>query len=165
MKKEVKQFDPKAKSFMANGHTYFVSTKFSITRYEEYEKLQPKLTFDLDFDSMFKELKATYEKLNQSKFADSAVKIYNLMAAINDVRNEKRIHPALLMAALAINREDEDATVFDQKLQEEKINDWRVEGYDIEGFFYFALGTIKGFAKEYNEFTETGMSESLNLRK
>lgn len=159
-----KKFDPNQKSFEANGKKYFVQPKLSIARYEEYEKLQPKLTFDLDFNSVFSVLRKSYKYLNDREFANAAVSIYNLMSSIDDVRNEKRIHPALLMAALAINREGEDPGVFDQKVQEEKIADWRAEGYQIEDFFLFALSTINGFAKTFNEFTPE-VQEKAKLKK
>jgi hypothetical protein len=160
-----KVFDPKCTSFTANGTKYYVSTKLSIKRYEEYEKLQPKLTFDLDFSVMFSTLKKAYAALNDRKFADSAVIIHNLMSGIEDIRNEKRIHPALLMAALAINSEGEDPGTYDESAQLKKIEDWRAEGFDIYGFFIFALNTIKGFALEYNEFTAEGAIEKTNMKK
>lgn len=150
---EVKEFDPKCSSFTANGKKYFVSSKLSIARYEEYEKLSPKLTFDVDFNAMFSGWKKVYGLLNEKKFADAAVVAHNFMSAIDEVRSEKRVHPALLMAALAINQEGEDPGSFNQQIQEEKIADWRAEGYVIDGFFYFALNFIQGFVKEYNEFT------------
>lgn len=163
--KEGKVFDPKCTQFMANGTKYFVSTKLSIKRYEEYEKLQPKLTFDVDFSTMFAALKKIYSFLNDRKFADAAVLTHNLMSGIEEVRNEKRIHPALLMAALAINAEGEDPGSYDEQVQLKKIEDWRAEGFDIYGFFIFALNTIKGFAQEYNEFITEGMIEKPGLKK
>jgi hypothetical protein len=161
---EVKQFDPKCGSFTANGKKYFVGTKLSIARYEEYEKLSPKMTFDLDFAAMFSGFKKVYGLLNDRKFADAAVVVHNFMSAIDDVRNEKRIHPALLMAALAINREGEDPGTFDQQIQEEKIADWRAEGFAIEGFFYFALNFIQGFVPEYNAFTADLKQEKVVIK-
>ena len=67
--------------------------------------------------------------------------MHNMMAMVKDIENENREHPSLLMCALVINREGEDAGQYDEKLQLEKIEDWRKEGFDILPFFTFALSS------------------------
>jgi hypothetical protein len=152
---EIKTLDLfKVKSFTANGQNYSVSSGISLNRYREYEKLEPKLTFGLSFDDIYKSLSKLYELLNKQKFADCAIISYNLMSGIKDIENEKREHPALLMAALVINRDNEDAGVYDEKLQLEKIQDWRKEGYDALPFFTFALSSIQGFGEEYRKYID-----------
>lgn len=152
---EVKTLDLfKINSFEANGHKYHVSSGISLNRYREYEKLEPKLTFGLSFDDIYKSLNKLYDLLNKQKFADCAIIAHNLMSGIKDIESEKREHPALLMAALVINRDGEDAGIYDEKLQLEKINDWRKEGFDVLPFFTFALSSIQGFAQEYKKYID-----------
>lgn len=142
------------KSFEANGHKYHVSKKISIPRWREYEKLEPRLTYGVGFDYIFSNLKKAYEALNskEGKIADAAVILHNMMAMVKDIENENREHPSLLMCALVINREGEDAGQYDEKLQLEKIEDWRKEGFDILPFFTFALSSIQGFRETYVEY-------------
>jgi hypothetical protein len=141
------------KSFIANGHKYHVSKKISITRWKEYEKLEPRLTYGIGFDDLFKNIKKAYEALNskEGKIADAAVILHNIMSGIKSIEDEKREHPSLLMCALVINREGEDTGKFDADLQLEKIEDWRKEGYDALPFFTFALCSIQGFRETYVE--------------
>lgn len=161
---ETKKFDPNWKEFEANGNKYFVNTKLSIARYEEYEKLQPRLAYDVDFENMFKLHKQLYQLLNDRKFADAAVISYNLMSGIKDLLDKKREHPALMMCALAILREKEDPGSYDEQTQIEKIEDWRKEGFETEGFFLFAASIMKGLPKAYNEFIMEQVIENENLK-
>lgn len=162
MANEVKTIDLfKVKTFEANGHKYHVSKKISIPRWREYEKLEPRLTYGVDFDAMFKQLKKAYEALNTKagNIADAAVILHNLMSGIKDIENEMREHPALLMCALVINREGEDTGVFDEQIQREKIEDWRKEGFDVLPFFTFALFSIQGFRETYVEYIAKEMEK------
>lgn len=148
----LKQLDLKQKEFTANGNKYFIMDKISIDRYAVYQELLPELTFGTSFGEMFRQLKNAYNHLNASKFADSAVIIHNLMSSVASVEQSQRVHPALKMAALFINLEDEDTGVYDEPKILNKIEDWRKEGYDISCFFSLALNSIEGFREAYNEF-------------
>lgn len=159
-----KQFDPSWKEFEANGKKFTVNANLSISRYEQYEKLQPRLAYGIDFDTMFKQLKQQYQLLNDRKFADAAVISHNLMSGIKDILDLKREDPALLMCALAILGPGEDPGAYDEKVQLEKIDDWRKEGYGIDGFFLFAVSIMKGLPKAYNEYIMENVVEKENLK-
>lgn len=135
--------------FTANGKKFVISDKLSIRRWKEYEKLGPRLTYGVDFESMNKQHTKAWEALNKQKFADASVIIHNLMNGIKDVNDDKRVHPCLLMCALLINYEGENAAEYDEKLQHEKIKDWEAEGLSIADFFHFALNAIQGFRETY----------------
>lgn len=150
---EVQSVDLKPGStFMANGKKYYVSEKISIARFKEYEKLEPLLTYGVGFKEIFDGLKKNYQALNEKRFADAAVITHNIMTGIKDIENDKRVHPALLMAALVINREDENPKIFDRQIQEDKIKDWTEEGLNIIDFFTLSLTSIRGFRETYLEF-------------
>ncbi len=160
---EVKTIDLfKIGTFEANGNKYHVSKKISIPRWREYEKLEPRLTYGVDFESMFKQLRKAYDALNTKagNIADAAVILHNLMSGIKDIESEQREHPALLKCALVINREGEDASAFDERLQKEKIEDWRKEGFDVLPFFTFALFSIQGFKETYVQYIAKEMIKS-----
>lgn len=146
--KEVKVVDF-SQPFTANGRIYRVDEKVCIDRWMEYEKLSPRITYGIDFDSIQKSLLKIYSALNEKRFADSAVITHNLMSGIKDANDETRVNPALLMAALVINFDGEDTTKFDKVIQLQKIEDWKAEGLDVLSFFAFALRCINGFRETY----------------
>src|SRR3989304_512402 len=154
---EVKSIEKTQKEFMANGHKYFLVDKIPVSRFKEYEKLVPRLTFGIGFDEIFSSLKKAYSSLNtpQPKPLDAGIIIHNLMNGIADVNNSKRVHPALMMAALVINREGEDATKYDEQTMLDKVNDWTVEGLDMMSFFDLSLTSIHGFRETLVKYTQT----------
>jgi hypothetical protein len=139
--------------FMANGKKYIVKSFISIERFQEYEKLAPQLTMGIGFDEMFTSLKKAYGYLNtpQPKPLDAGIIIHNLMNGIKGINDGKRVHPALKMAALVINREDEDPAKYDEKLMLDKINDWQAEGLDMMDFFDLSLSSIQGFNERLSQ--------------
>lgn len=159
-----KKFDPKCKEFIANGNKYFVNSTLSIARYEEYEKLQPRLAYGIDFENLFKLQKQQYQMLNDRKFADAAVISHNIMSGIKDLMDGTRENPALLMCALAIVGENEDPGKFDEQTQLAKINDWRKEGFAMEDFFTFAAITMKGLPQAYSEYIQNQIEVSEGLK-
>lgn len=150
----VQKLELGTKSFIANGKKYVVSETISIARFKQYEKLVPRLTFGLDFNQIFANLKLAYEALNKQQFANSSVILHNLMNGISKVEEDNRVNPALLMASLMINRENEDVTIYDEKIALDKINDWQVEGLDMMGFFQFSLTCINGFKETLIKYTQ-----------
>ena len=161
-----KEFDPKkTKVFMANGNKYFVTDKISIDRWKEYEKLVPKITYGVDFDEMFKQLKKAFALCNERKLADVSVILHNLMSGIADINNDAREHPALMMAALVINKEGEDVGKYDEQVQLEKIKDWAAEGYETLGFFTYALHCIQGFRQTYTDYIQEQVTIKSSLKK
>jgi hypothetical protein len=156
---ELKTLDLKSKEFTANGKNYIISDKISIERYMEYQKLSPLLTFGTNFEEMFIQLKRAYAHLNKQNFADSSVIIHNLLTSVGNVEQTSRVHPALKMAALFINREDEDCAVYNEELTNAKIADWTKEGFNISDFFTLALNSISGFRQAYQEYIEKNQAE------
>lgn len=146
---EVKAISLKEKTFKANGNTYHISEKISVNRWREYEKLVPLLTYGVGFDETFKAINKAYSAVNDKRFADAAVILHNVMSGIKDADDDKRIHPALLMCALVINKEGEDTGIYDEPTQLAKIQDWEKEGLDMLTFFQLALNSIKGFRETY----------------
>lgn len=147
---EIKSIPTGATEFTANGRKYIVRNKISVSRFKEYEKLVPQLTMGIGFDEMFSSLKKAYGFLNspQPKPLDAGIVIHNLMSGIAGINENKRIHPALKMAALVIDREDENPAKYDEQLMMDKISDWQAEGLDMLSFFELSLNSIQGFNKQ-----------------
>jgi len=149
---ELKQLDFKSKNFTANGQEYIILNEVPLSRYIEYQKEVPKLTYGVTFPEMFKNLKTAFDLLNKMKFAESSVVIHNIMNGIAEVENENRHDAALRICTLFIVRKDENLGEYDKSLSEAKIKDWSAEGYGIIGFFHLALISIEGFRQTFSEF-------------
>jgi uncharacterized protein (DUF885 family) len=169
---ELKTIDPKSKTFIANGKTYFIEDKLSYNRWLEYQKLEVELTFDISFEALFDKLNEAYALLNQQRFADSSVCIRDLMVGVAS-NIDKRVHPAYAMCALFINTEDEDRTEIDEHSINIKIDDWNKEGYSIQTFFSIALNIVPGFIKVLSQdiqdisaqYQETMKKKSMSTKK
>jgi hypothetical protein len=140
----LKEIDFKDGSFMANGKKYYIESTLSYGRWMEYEKLQIEIGFGIQISDMFEKLKECYELLNNSKFADSAVYIRDMMTGV--AHNIDSRTPAVLqMCALFVNHENEDRRVYDSKLMDAKIQDWIDEGISMQSFFLLGLNLIPDY--------------------
>lgn len=160
---DVKGIDKKQREFMANGRKYIIMEKISIERFKQYEKLVPQLTMGITFNEMFASLRKAFGLLNNPtpKPLDAGIIIHNLMSGISASNDEKRFSPALMMAALIINREDEDPGKYDEQLMLDKIADWQAEGYDMLDFFELSLNAIQGFRETLIKYTQETAKLSL----
>lgn len=144
--KESKRLDLTKKSFEANGIKYQWNSRLSLDRWMEFEKLQPRLGFGKDFESILKNINTSIDLANKGKGIEAWNVIINLKLGISD-KLENRLDTALHIAALFINREDEDTTKIDSALFDSKIKDWTEEGYDAMDFFHLAANLVTGFVE------------------
>lgn len=152
--KEIKTITPEMKEFTANGRKYLIQEKITPERYKEYEKLVPKLTFGLSFQEVYAGLMKAYDHCNKQRFLDCGITLHNLMNGIKNIDDENRVHPAMMMAALFILRDDEDPTKYEEKLMLDKIADWQAEGFDMWSFFRLSLSSIRGFRETLIRYTQ-----------
>lgn len=146
---ELKTLDTTKPSFIANGTEYFFETRLGITRFCEFQILEKELAYAMTFKSMHKKHWEMWELLNQLKFAELAVILNNLLNG--NVKLEEMEPTALKICSLFINTKDEDRTSWNADLCSKKVNDWKIEGYDMQDFFRLALGTVDGYADIYKE--------------
>jgi hypothetical protein len=153
MNKNLKTIDVTKKTFQANGHNYTILEGVPLSRNIMYEKLVARLTYGVDFHTLFQNIKQCYELQNSGKrYADVCVMLHNIMSGIKDVAMEERGDPAMQICTLIIVRDDEDLGAYDPALAKEKISDWAKEGYEQDGFFQCALISVRGFRKTFQEF-------------
>lgn len=157
---ELKKISPETTEFEACGKKYIIHKSLSVNRFIEYEKLQCHVGFGVSFKAMFNTIKDTYELLNKQKFADSAVKLHNMMMGMAE-KAENRTHPAMLLCALFINRDDEDLTKWDEGDALRKIKDWSDEGYDMSSFFQLGVSFVEGFREAYETLTLNTLQDVL----
>lgn len=130
--------------FTANKKKYVIRQSLAIERFEIFENLQADVGFGVAFKDVFANLLDAYNSCNEGRIADAAVKLHNTMNGIKS-NLEGRTNPVLLLCALFICREDEDATTYDAELTKSKIDDWRIEGIAMESFFTLAFNLVHGF--------------------
>ena len=147
---EVKRINFNLNYFEAGGVRYHMDKTLSVERWRHFEDLQPLLMMGRNAQDIFDQIKKTYGKYNEGKYADGAVLLHNLMLGIKD-HLENRYDPALMIAALYFNTEDEDKKTFDEELMKRKIEIWQKEGYAMEDFFTVAFNLVPGFMKIYEE--------------
>lgn len=159
--KALKTFDIKTKSFTANGVEYFIEMGgISMARFIEYEKLQVELGYGLTFIQLYDAIKESYELTNNQKFADLAVKLYNILQGIKTF--EQRRTPAFELCALFINEKNENRATITPDMITKKISDWEAEGLDAVPFFQLAVSSLQNFSTAYNEATR--ISSELDVK-
>jgi len=159
----MKRIDFSKKTFTANGVEYHYSDSLSIDRYEEFEKLQVLMGYNLDYEQIFDELKELYKSLNKTDFVKASVTCFNLLDATKR-KMDKKVHPALQICGLFINEKGEDSAVLDQKKMEEKINNWKKEGLAMQDFFSLASNLVRGFIKNFNSDLQESLAEIENMK-
>ena len=144
--KESKRIDFTKQSFEANGMKYTWNGRLSLDRWQEFERLQPRLGFGKSFEDILKNLKLAVDMGNKGKGIEAWNVIFNIISGVSD-KLENRLDTALHIAALFINRIDEDVTKVDISLFNEKIKDWTEEGFDAMDFFSLAANLVTGFVE------------------
>jgi len=146
-------------SFQANGKKYIMRTSLTLSRFEVFQDLQISAAFSVDFENIFKNLRQSYDLLDEGKPASAAVKLYNLMSGVKD-KMDGKIDPILSLCSLFICTEEEDVTKYDAELCQAKITDWKIEGIAAESFFSLAFILVDGYLTAYNE-----ISNVISVRK
>lgn len=154
---EYKKLDIDASEFEANGKKYFIKQSLSVERFRWFEKYQVDFGFGRGYKSIADSLKKSVDLGNKGKGIEAWNIILNLINAIGEGL-EKRTNNAMMICALFIVTEDEDLTKWDEQLQQEKINDWNAEGYDVNSFFQLAANLVTGFIEDLEEIL-SGTSE------
>ncbi len=152
-------------SFTANGKEYFLTSKLSIARFVEFEKLGIIHGFGKDFQAVFSDLADIYECLENQKIASAAVKVSNLLQGVTRVLQESDHHPILKICALFINTKDENVKEYNEAVIESKIQDWYAEGFNFDDFFLLASSLVKGYMSAYEKITADFSKLEATLRK
>lgn len=144
--------------FPANGRTYKIKNTLTVSRFNEFEKLQNHFGFGMSFDALYKRLSEIEDLFNKGKSVEAFASFWNIKEGIAH-RLEDRSHPALLLCSLFIVTEDEDLTGWNEKEQKIKIEDWNKEGYDVNDFFVLASNLVTNFLPIYGEIFQNTLKE------
>lgn len=147
---ELKQIPMKG-SFQANGKTYYIEEKLSIDRWLMMNDLQIQLGFGAEYQEMQQKWFDVIDLGNKLKFSDIVIIAHNMVNGISKVYDR---HPMILkFCALYMNTEDEDRGIITDDMINAKIDDWRLEGLGMDGFFIFSLSIANGLAENLQKVT------------
>ena len=110
--------------------------------------------FSATFQDIFKNIKTAWDFLNQTKLAEAAVILHNIMYGV--VSLEEKDDPALRLCALFIDEEGEDATVYDEGKMREKIECWGSE-LSVTPFFQLASNLVPDWIPGYKLVLNDGL--------
>lgn len=151
----IKRIDIQSGKFEANGRTYYIQENLSLRRYTEYLKLSNEISFGVTFNEIYQTLNKIWKACSTGNDILAAINTcrelsYNQINAVVDFAS--REHPTILrFCALFINAEDEDLAKYDDRIVDQKINDWIEEGLDIQDFFYLAARYNPEFIVAFKE--------------
>jgi len=156
---ELKQIPSGSTSFECQGKKYFVHKTLSFNRFEKLKEFSLEFGYSTDIKSFMLGLRKAWDYINDSKFAETAVQLHNLMTSVVNIEQKNDV--SLRIAALFINEESEDTTIYDENLIKEKISLWGKE-FDVNFFFLFAISVVPSFLPVY-KFVSQDFSLKNNL--
>lgn len=151
---ELKSIDFSKKYFECGGKKFYVKESLSFVRYRELQKLNLEFGYSATFHDTFKNIKTAWDFLNQTKLAEAAVVLHNIMYGV--VSLDDKDDPALRICALFIDEEGEDPTVCDEGKMREKIDCWAKE-LSVSPFFQLAANLIPDWITHYQAVSQDGL--------
>ena len=156
----LKTLDKGAKEFTANGREYRIYPNMSFDRWRDMQKMEVELSFGVGMAQMVEKLQEQKKSLNKLDFVDASLINRDLILGVASL-NDNRWPAVLRICTLFVNYKGEDITKIDEQTIAEKINDWKVEGYDMGSFFQLALGAIPGFLSAYQNATQSSSQKEV----
>ena len=152
---QLKRIDFKKGQFDVAGEPMFIQPGLSTSRYVEYLKRTPKLSFATTFRSMYDTLSKIYAAASSGNDMIYAVGqarelSWNQLDAIRRF-DENEIPDIIDFVCLFCNRAGEDIGQFDSSIHEAKKAAIAREGYAIEDFFTLAFNLIESFSDGYQQ--------------
>jgi hypothetical protein len=151
---ELRTIDLSKKYFECDGRKFYVKESLSFARYREMQKINLEFGYSATFHDVFKNIKAAWDFLNQTKLGEAAVVLHNVMYGV--VSLEEKDDAALRLCALFIDEEGEDPTVYDEGKMREKIECWGKE-LDTLPFFQLASNLVPNWMPVYNLVLNDGL--------
>ena len=150
-----KQIDIPSGKLMAGGDQYYITYSLSTTRYVEYLKKIPRLTFHATFAGIYDTLSKIYTAASSGNDMIYAIGqarelSWNQLDAIRRF-DENDIPDIIDFCCLFINKAGEDISQFDSTIHEQKKAIISGEGYDIAGFFTLAFSLIENLSAAYHK--------------
>lgn len=142
----VRKLDAGTKTFECGGHKYVIRETLSFNRFEKLKEFSLEFGFSATFKDIFMNLKKVWEHMNKLQLGEAAVIVHNIMKGITLLEQKNDV--SFRIAALFINEEGEDDTVYDELRADEKIAVW---GKELEASFFlnFAAALVSHWIAAY----------------
>ena len=133
----------------------------SFARYRVLQKLNLEFGYNATFNGIFERVKEAMEKMNEVRFVDTAVILHNILVGIKNLDEKEDV--SLRLCTLFINEENEDVSVYDEKVMESKIECWSKE-LDVYPFFQLAASVVPHWTSAYNQLLKSGLINSQKVK-
>jgi hypothetical protein len=144
---ELKQIPNNGAPFMANGKQYFVEENLSIDRWIYMNELTIQLGFGVEYQEMQQNWFNVIDMAEKQKFASIVILAHNQVNGVSKIYEREPM--ILKFCALFMNTADEDRGTITEDVISRKIEDWKKEGWGIDGFLEFSLLKVKGLAENF----------------
>jgi hypothetical protein len=131
---ELTRLPENAKSFMANGKRYIIHESTTVDGFQALEELRIRAATGETAAGLLAQLQEAYNKLNEGKFADASVLLYNTIDAA-EKQMEKRRHSLLLQLTIFARPEGHDIREWSEEVADTWLNDFQEEGLDVADLF------------------------------
>lgn len=154
----LKKLDPNSKSFVANGKVYMIERELSIDRWVKQQEFEIELGFGMSYGELKNNMTKIYNLSNDrgGRIGDIGRVAYDSVTGITKAL--ERQPQVLKFCALFLNTVDEDRKTINDDQIAIKCDDFRKEGFAIDGFFVFALSLITDLAEDYKRATQNALS-------
>ena len=157
-KKQVKRLDLSKSEWIANGNKYYLEQDITTERYRWFEKYSIELAYGADFESHHNLIGNIINLFNEGKDVQAKSGLFNVNTSLQN-RIENRTDRALKLCSLFILKEGEDPATYDEKIERDKIEDWKKEGFAMNDFFSLAFNLIPGLLDALNSDSLTTSKE------
>ncbi len=160
--KQLTQEMIEAGKFEANGKKFVIEPELSFNRFAKMKEFLIEFGYSKDFDSLFSEMKKTWELLDGSHFAHACTTLWNCMEGALNIKGKFDI--SFKICALFCNYIDEDKTVYDEAIEKNKIEDWAKE-YAVTGFFLLANSLLTSSSPVYQNVFQSILEKGTKKKK
>lgn len=154
---ELREIDLSQKHFECGGRKFTIVDDISFMRYREMQKMCLEFGFSATFNDIFKNIRVAWDYLNQTKLAEAAVTLHNIMYGV--VSLEEKYDIAWRLCSLFIIEEGEDITRYEEGVMKDKIECWGKELSPLP-FFHLTSSLVKNWMPLYNEFIQNGLPKA-----
>lgn len=159
---EIRRLDEHTRAFDANGRRFIVHDLLTVDGFQRLEELRVEMEAGNTAGDLLKLLQKAYKLLNEQKYADACVVMYNAINIGERINTGKP--PAWMMAlTLFVRPEGADLSKWDEQEAEQWVSDWNEEGYAAPDLFSLAFASRVRFdsAFQYSSpDTSVGPNES-----
>lgn len=143
--------------FEANGTTYYLETKLTVSRFCEFIILEKELATGMSLKELYDGVIGFRKLLNDVRFVDCATFCDKII--MNCVNLKMKEPPVMKICALFINTENEDRSTWNNDVVVKKMADWKASDIDVHDFFVIALTLVPTFIGLYNKLTQNILSQ------